>query len=121
MIILLILIALVVLISLSSIAVHYPEYAAYKITYNALTGGEYVWDGEVYSTMAVFSKPGTVPRYSLQSPIEIIYFRDNKSVKLIGNGYIFSYLPTYFDPYTWYWKTKFDKWFKENESKFVNK
>ena len=119
--ILLLLIFIVVIFSISAILVHMSAYPSYKITYNALVTEEYVWDGKDYGLIC-FSKPSSTRKYSLFAD-EIIFFRDDNkgSIKLIGGEYIFSYLPTYLDPYTWYWKRKFDKWFEENKSKFTNK
>jgi hypothetical protein len=103
----------------SSILVHCPYYESYKLSYNALVNEELVFNYS-HGGLVCFSYPKEVGTISFTSE-EIIYLRGSRDIKLLGGGYIFSYIPTYFDPYSWYWKNKFHKWFAENESKFVNK
>jgi len=85
------------------------NYSSYKLTYDALLNGDYVYNEYLSkgSDIIYFRKPGD----DKFNDDEIIFFENgNGSIKLLGkNKYIHDASFTYLDPYTLYWKKKIRK------------
>jgi len=117
---LLITFSLVVFVSLIvvSILVLSNDYKYYKLTYEALKNGKYVFNYE-YGNLVHFKRPED-PN-NIYTYDEIVFFEDN-SIKLLGKGshYIHNQFYSWINPYTMYYHRKIMKWFNENKHTFVN-
>jgi hypothetical protein len=94
------------LMSLATILTLSTKYKYYKLTYQLLYSGNYVFSTEC-STYVGFSKPNQNNLWSWSTD-EILYFKQDGSIKLI-DGYIHNNLMILFDPYTLYWYFKIEK------------
>lgn len=93
-------VVILVSMSLASVIIHSSNYKYYRKYYKLLP--TYEWYKWPTDHTTIESKCGS-----------IIYF-DDGTIKFPGNNYLHDYLPTYLDPYSLYWLSKYKKWFKEN-------
>jgi hypothetical protein len=93
------------LLSLSVVLTLSSKYKYYKLTYQLLYSGNYIFSTE--NDMYIrFSRPNQVN--NLWSSDEILYFKEDGAIKLI-DGYIHTSLMIWFDLYTLYWYFKIKK------------
>ena len=90
----------------------------YSKTYNALLSGDYVNNTtfSFNSSIVVFAKPNDI--YN-QKPI--VFYRDDRAIKLLNGGYIFGGIFNYLHISDMYWGYKLHKWFDENDPDIVNR
>lgn len=105
-----------VIFSIASFITLSKNYSAYKLTYDSILRGDYVYN-EYFSKnshIIYFRKPGD----DSFNDDEILFFDNgNGSIKLLGKSkYIHDAVFTYGDPYTIYWKRKIRKMMKETQT-----
>jgi hypothetical protein len=92
------------------------NYSSYKLTYDAILGGDYVYNEYLSkgSNIIYFRRPGD----NSFNDDEILFFENGDgSIKLLGKSkYIHNASFTYLDPYTLYWKKKIKNAMKEKQN-----
>lgn len=110
--------AFVFILGLATFLTLRKNYSAYKLTYNALLSGDYVYNEYLskHSDIIYFRKPGDNSLSNFND--EILFFEKGEgSIKLLGRDkYIHNALFTYFELYTLYWKKKIIKTMKEKQN-----
>ncbi len=105
-----------VVFGLASFLTLRKNYSAYKLTYDSLLRGDYVYNEYLSknSDIIYFRKPGD----DSFNDDEILFFGNGDgSIKLLGKSkYIHEAAFTYLDPYTIYWKRKIRKMMKETQT-----
>jgi lipopolysaccharide export LptBFGC system permease protein LptF len=51
---------------------------------------------------------------------DFVYFFDDGTIRLTTNVYIYNAFFTYFDPYSFYWLIKFNRYMKKNVIPYLN-
>jgi hypothetical protein len=93
------------ILSLSVMMAQFTTYKYYKLTYQFILSGNYIFSME--NDMYIrFSRPNQVNNY--YSTDEILYFKEGGSIKLI-DGYIHKSLTIWFDLYTLFWYFRIKK------------
>jgi hypothetical protein len=110
--------AFIFIISLASFLTLRKNYPAYKLTYDALLSGDYVYNEYLTQNgdIIYFRKPGDNSLTNFND--EILFFENGKgSIKLLGREkYIHNALFTDFELYTHYWQKKIRKVMKEKQN-----
>jgi len=94
------------------------NYKNYKLTYDALFKGSMVFE-YTYGGLYYFSS--NTEKVPSRNKEEIVFFEDEKNIKLLGNNKYLHRCFIKFDPYSYYWHRKLWKWFNENKLNFKNK
>lgn len=93
------------IMSLSVVLTFFTTYKYYRLTYQYLLSGNYIFSSE-NSMYIRFSRPNQVNNtWSFE---EILYFKEDGTIKLV-DGYIHNNQLIWFDPYTLYWYFKIKK------------
>ena len=104
--------------TLATVITLYPNYKNYKLTYNSLVKGEQPFN---YSYGGLYYFSSNVEESSYFNQEVVIFFEEDKDIKLLGyNSYIHNCF-NMVDPYTYYWHRKLWKWFNDNKINFKNK
>lgn len=110
--------AIPITFSIVAMIINCQDYRHYKINYILLKNGVIKFNYEfkgVYFFRLIESD-----NIQLVSNKELIFFGP-KEVKLLGRGvYLHNSIHNWIDPYAFYWRKKFEKWFNENKNNWVN-
>lgn len=96
------LLILILVMVLSAVSVNARAYKYYSQVYNSLQLANFYRNGDQVYIVKYPDLP------------DFVYFIDDGSVRLTRYGYvhIFSGFMTYFDPYTYYWLKKYNRFMK---------
>ena len=90
-----------------TVAVHHKDYPRYRTTYRALISGHLRLDQtRPDKTIAYFLPPGGAASASpipVWTDAGVRYYLKDRTVRLLGGGYLLNYPLTYLDPYALYW------------------
>lgn len=104
-----------ILLSLPAVLINCQKYDSYEKTYDVLVNEKYVFKEKI-GEYFVFRKTDDNSKSLLGETI--LFDSRDKSVKLLSHRFLFNNIPTWFDPYTLYWRNKLWDWFESRQFKF---
>jgi hypothetical protein len=111
--------------------VNFRNFPKYKENYNLLTSGEYKFNWQssgfyYFSRKDLVGKFSSISKFSNLSLVFMCKDEDDNgdigSIRLPGDGMNYIHNGIFsIDPYTFYYRRKFIKWFNDNKSTFVDR